>query len=465
MKLEVIDFPQEELPRLQRLVDAIPSLKLQTSGGMNSGELGMSVAVVMYLDRSPTEAQLELVQRLGLLKTPAIAVVSSTVPERDRLLMVDSGFIGVVNIRAFEHRMSTLLEMFVSRAKILKSEFDEKTKVASESDDILLFCSPEVRELLSRLSRVATLGSTIMLTGETGVGKSSIARWIHENSSRSEAAFVDVPCAALPTNLIESELFGHVRGSFTSADRDHVGKFKVAGKGTLLLDEIDCLPLEVQGKLLRAVERREFERVGSTATERFEARLIVATNRPLDLEVQAGRFRSDLFYRLGVLSFRIPALRERTGAILPLAEMFLKRFATEHARPVRGMTAAAMHALEQYTWPGNIRELRNSMEYAVAVSTGDQIQWADIPESVRDGETQHANAGTVPTENGSAAVQVVRMREPEVSMAGMGDRERMLHVLRKHGNNRSRAAQELGISRVTLYKRMDRLGIQSIYAG
>jgi DNA-binding NtrC family response regulator len=467
MHLETVDFPTDGLGRLQRLVDNLSPLQLRV-GTAHSTDPQSAWAVAMYFEEPPTEAQAEFVQRLALHKVPAIAVVAAKMPPGQRLEIAEAGFLGVISTQGLEGRLTTLLEMLISRTRIQQAEFAAKVReqVPAESEDSLLFCSPEVQELLQRLTRVASLGSTIMLTGETGVGKSSIARWIHEHSARSAAPFIDVPCAALPANLIESELFGHVRGSFTSADRDHTGKFKVAGKGTLLLDEVDCLPWDVQGKLLRAVERREFERVGATQTEKFEARLIVATNRPLRDEVEAGRFRSDLFYRLGVLSFRVPALRERAGAIRPLAEMFLTRFAKEHGRQVTGISPAAMGALEQYDWPGNIRELRNAIEYAVAICVGNHVQWSDIPEHVRQrsaSEPAAAPGRSEPFAPRGAHGTSLATQHPVAPNVAMTEKDRLLHVLRKNGNNRSRAAQELGISRVTLYKRMERLGIDEIY--
>jgi DNA-binding NtrC family response regulator len=320
------------------------------------------------------------------------------------------------------------------------------------------------------------------------VGKTTLARWVHNQSSRRDEPFLDVACAALPSTLIESELFGHVRGAFTSADRDQRGKLRAAGCGTLLLDEVDCLPIDVQAKLLRAVEQRLFEPVGSSKSEKLLARLVVASNRPLDQEVAAGRFRSDLYYRLSVLEFRVPPLRERLDAVLSMAEAFVRQFAASHGRSVTGISVAASQALLDYSWPGNIRELRNAMDHAVALSTGSQLQWSDLPEAVRRGGAAAAVAVTAghaspalplasqpagplvagPQVSGAGCLESNELSGATARLAGgnqlqaireKAERDLLLATLARNNNNRSKTAAELGISRVTLYKRLERLGI------
>jgi two-component system response regulator AtoC len=311
--------------------------------------------------------------------------------------------------------------------------------------------------LLRQLARVAPLSSTIMLTGETGVGKTTLARWIHGNSDRHTRDFLAVACATIPVTLLESELFGHIRGAFTGADRNQVGKFQAVGQGTLLLDEVDCFPLDLQAKLLRVVEQRVFEPVGSTKPQRLAARLIVATNRPLEELVAAGQFRADLYYRLQVLSFVVPPLRQCQDSILALAEHFCRQFAAPIGRRIDGFTSAAQQALLTHAWPGNIRELKNSIEFAVALTESRRIQWSDLPESVRHGpalqrRTQLTSAMAASADQGSSdnRLQVARNE---------AERRLLVESLERNGQNRTRTAAELGISRVTLYKRMERLGI------
>ena len=228
--------------------------------------------------------------------------------------------------------------------------------------------------LMVQVRRAAPLDRTVLLTGETGSGKTRLARLIHDLSPRRRGPFVAVDCSALAPNLAESELFGHARGAFTGAARDRAGKLAAAGAGTLLLDEVNSLPPAVQGKLLRAVEDRVFEPVGTDRLLPVRARVIAAANVELEAEVEAGRFRADLYHRLNVVAFRAPALRERRGCIVPLAEGFLRESAARHGRAdLAGFSAAAAALLEAYDWPGNVRELRNAVERAVALCPGGAI--------------------------------------------------------------------------------------------
>jgi DNA-binding NtrC family response regulator len=461
LNLVLSGFTEKDLPAIYRVIDRTGKMRVikvkSDHEALAATEQGVTVAVITLWSSRPTAERLELISKLAKLKIPAIHVLSANVPAEFAVSTIEAGASDCFGIEAIGRRLAPLLNMFFQRSQLIEQELDHKAE--SLIDDGLAFNSPEMKELLGRLSRVAPLSSTILLTGETGVGKSTLARWIHQQSARSRQPFVDVPCAALPTNLIESELFGHVRGSFTSADRDHIGKFAVAGKGTLLLDEVDCLPLEVQGKLLRAVERREFERVGSTVTQTFDARLVVASNRPLEIEVAEGRFRSDLFYRLGVMSFRIPPLRSRLGAIERLATTFCAQFALQHGRNVTNISPSAMAILHEYSWPGNVRELRNAMDYAVAISAGHTIQWGDLPESIRK-PTSNANH---PSFNGAvplAADEGRRRGNQFVAARQVAERELLIETLIKNNNNRSKTAAALGVSRVTLYKLLAKLDIR-----
>jgi two-component system response regulator HydG len=311
--------------------------------------------------------------------------------------------------------------------------------------------------LAEMVRRVAAMSSTILLSGETGTGKTRMARLIHDLSPRRGQPFLVVNCGALSASLIESEMFGHVRGAFTGADRDRVGKFAEVGYGTLFLDEIDSLPPDLQAKLLRAVEDRVFEAVGSNKTMNMQARLIVASNRDLAREVARGRFRDDLYYRLNVVGFTLPPLRERPEVIAGLANRFLSQFAEQCGQRPRGFSASAMFCLESYAWPGNIRELRNVIERAVVLGSGVQVGTEDLPASVR---------GDLPLK---IEVRVNPLFKPEsapviqtlVAIREVAEQERILEALGKNGNNRRRASQDLGISRMTLYKKMHKYGMMS----
>jgi DNA-binding NtrC family response regulator len=316
--------------------------------------------------------------------------------------------------------------------------------------------SPDTMLLMTQVRRVAPQGTTILLSGETGSGKTRLAQRIHELSDRADEPFLVINCGALSASLVESEMFGHVRGAFTGADRDRAGKFAEVGRGTLFLDEVDTLSLTLQAKLLRVVEDRRFEPVGSNKTLPVRARLIAASNRSLDLEVAAQRFRSDLYYRLNVVGFHLPPLRERRSSIPGLASRFVSEFAARNGRDVRSLTPRAMRALECYDWPGNIRELRNVIERAVALCAGREVDLDDLPSNIARAATWAANSSAfasnvAPGMELSHATLAQIKREAELS--------RITEALEKHGNNRLRTANELGISRMTLYKKLYKYGL------
>jgi two-component system, NtrC family, response regulator HydG len=332
----------------------------------------------------------------------------------------------------------------------------------NEEDPFFDAFPSEMIVLREQIKRVVPQDTTLLLTGETGTGKTRLARLIHELSPRRTEPFVVVDCGAISPHLIESEIFGHVKGAFTGADRDRPGKLAAVGGGTLLLDEINSLPLLLQAKLLRAVDERVFEPVGSERSQPMRARLIAATNAPLDDEVAAGRFRADLYFRINVVGFYLPPLRDRRASIAPLAHKFLTELAARNRPDVGGMTPGVVQALEGYDWPGNIRELRNTIERAVALCPGPSIQLLDLSEAVRlapaDEEVDEFRepVGTVPPNLSSLtlaqskeAAEIVRIKE----------------ALTKHSNNRLRAARELGISRMGLYKKLHRYALTATNKG
>ncbi|MHB8873011.1 MAG: sigma 54-interacting transcriptional regulator [Myxococcaceae bacterium] len=272
-------------------------------------------------------------------------------------------------------------------------------------------------------------------TRESGVGKERIARLIHEESARASHPFLAVNCAAVTESLLESELFGHVRGAFTGATSDRAGLFEAAGGGTLFLDEVGEVPPSMQAKLLRVLQEREVRRVGENQSRKVDVRVLTATNKSLTEEVAAGRFRADLYYRLRVIELRVPALRERKDDVLPLARAFLADTARRLHRQGLCFTPEAMDQLSRYRWPGNVRELENAIERAVVLSAGERIDVADLPEEIRAAPpTAFAAAGGRPLE--------------EV------EREYILSVLDQAGGNRARAAVQLGIGTATLYRKL-----------
>ena len=303
----------------------------------------------------------------------------------------------------------------------------------------LVLKSPAMGRVLDMARRVAQVDSTVLLTGESGVGKERVARFIHAESTRTGGPFVAINCGAVPENLLESELFGHVKGSFTGATQDRVGLFEEANGGTLLLDEIGDVSPAMQVKLLRALQERQIRRVGENRNRTVNARVLAATNRNLIDEIHAARFREDLYYRLRVIEIAIPPLRERREDILPLARSFLTATARRTERNVNGFTPAAAHQLLRYTWPGNVRELENAVERAVVLARRNRIDVDDLPSEV----------GLV-VPDAVVATDVRPLADVE--------RDYIRSVLRAVGGNRAQAATKLGIGEATLYRKIKQYG-------
>ena len=307
--------------------------------------------------------------------------------------------------------------------------------------------SPAMEKVFRLIENLEQSEATALLTGESGTGKEVLARALHAHSPRRSGPFVAVNCGALPGELLESELFGHVRGAFTGAVRERAGRFEVAAGGTLFLDEVADLPLHLQVKLLRVLQERTFERVGESQSRRTDARIIAATNVDLRRAVQESRFREDLFYRLRVVPIEIPPLRERREDIEPLATYLLARVAARQGRALR-FSPHALRALLDYGWPGNVRELENALEYAVAVCKGQTILPEDLPAELHQ-------AGASSTAGGSPAASPVADQRPALI-----DSKALKQTLEAHHWRRVLAARALGISRATLWRRMREAGLQ-----
>jgi two-component system, NtrC family, response regulator AtoC len=308
--------------------------------------------------------------------------------------------------------------------------------------------APAMREVLRVVARVAPTDVTVLLTGESGTGKEVIARALHDGSSRHAGPLVALNCSALPAELVESELFGHVRGAFTGADRDRVGRFAAADGGTLFLDEIGDLAPAAQAKLLRVLEERRVTPVGATTPEDVDVRLVAATNRRLEQLVEQGAFREDLFFRLGVVQLELPPLRERRSDIPLLAAHFIAHFAERHDRPARPLSEAARRALLAWDWPGNVRELRNVVERAVVLADGESIDVADLPPAL-------AGAGS-PLRPADAAIAGLPYAEARDRVLHSFERSFLAAALERHGGNVSATARALGLHRQSLQKMLRR---------
>jgi transcriptional regulator with PAS, ATPase and Fis domain len=327
---------------------------------------------------------------------------------------------------------------------------EEKEKLSRERDTSqqefkkfqLIAGSKIMREQLSMAGQVSTTDSTVLLTGETGTGKGMFAQWIHENSRRSEGAFIVVDCATIPENLVESELFGYEKGAFTGADKQKLGRIELAHNGTLFLDEIGELPLHLQTKLLKTLEEKTFVRIGGGRSIRSDFRLIAATNRSLKDEVAAGRFREDLFYRLNVFPLSMPPLREREEDIAELARYFVELYARKYGRPGLDLSRKDIGMLMRYAWPGNVRELQNVIERAVILTKGKELQIPLFPTGSQTGAKATFDDLTTLDELQRRYIRHV-FEYTKGSVSGPGG-----------------AAEILGMKRTSLYSRMKALGMK-----
>jgi two-component system response regulator HydG len=344
------------------------------------------------------------------------------------------------------------LERAVAHHQLKREVHLLRSVVAARSgSSSLLGESAAMQKVFDVVERIAPTSATVLITGESGTGKELIARAIHDKSARRSGPFIAINCAAVPATLLESELFGHVKGAFTDARASRRGLFLEAHGGTLFLDEIGEMPLEMQVKLLRALQERRVRPVGGTAEIPFDARILAATNRDLARDVEAKRFREDLYYRVNVCSVSLPPLREREGDVLVLAEAFLARFAAKYDKHVVGITALALAELVRYPWPGNVRELENGIESAVAMAQHDRLELGDLPERVRS-----APSRAEPTTRGPLVADSAPNPPPPASLVSLREHERLYlrHVLSVLKGNKSAAAAVLGFDRRTLHRKL-----------
>jgi two-component system, NtrC family, response regulator AtoC len=413
---------------------------------------------VVFADvRLPGMSGIDLLRRIREFD-PAIPVIIMTAHG------TIEGAVEAVKLGAFDYMKKPLdleeLKLLADRARenaLMKQELSYYRRRAANEVPFagILGNSPALRAVLDRVRQVAALDETppVLITGETGTGKGLVARTLHNSGPRAAKPFIDVNCTALPANLMEAELFGYERGAFTDAKESKIGLFEAAEGGFLFLDEVGDLELSLQGKLLRAIEERMVRRVGGIRDRKINVRILAATNRNIENEVQLSRFRSDLYFRLAVILLHLPPLRERGDDALILAEYFLRRFSAKYGKDVRRIDARAREVLLSYPWPGNVRELSHVIERAVLWSRDTTLNVEHLsvaaPMQVANGPT--TSAGLIEERTVDDGVAVTDLTEVERSM--------IERAMREAGGNQTRAAQRLGISRDTLRYRLKKFGI------
>ncbi|HEY3754828.1 MAG TPA: sigma-54 dependent transcriptional regulator [Opitutaceae bacterium] len=351
--------------------------------------------------------------------------------------------------RAQFHAVLARLQKYSQMGRqIERLEQEVKDRQAQNPEPLFDFETPAMKTIKDVLARAAQTAASVLILGESGTGKSVAARALHEQSLVKDKTFVTVSCPSLSKELLESQLFGHVRGSFTGAMKDHWGKVKAASGGTLFLDEIGDLPLEIQPKLLRLLQEREYERVGENITRRADVRVVAATNRDLKKRVAEGAFREDLFYRLNVISVEMPPLRSRPEDLVRFADHYLQHFADQCGRKLAGFTDEAAQCIRFYPWPGNLRELRNVIERAVILAQGDRVAPPDLPAEIRAAHNAAGAAMNGASFEAGALISLDKLEE--------------IHIRRvlERAASLVQAAEILGIDQATLYRKRKKLGME-----
>ena len=420
-------------------------------------------AVIVSDQRMPGMAGIDFLKKARALRPDAVGILLTAYTDLSVLIdAVNSGAVYRYVQKPWDSKeLGLIIRQAIERHAAARDNARLREQLAQYADyletaerrDIdfgeLVGSSPALTSVLELVEKVAPTGSSVLLRGETGTGKELLARAIHVNSPRFNQPFIRVNCAALAAGVLESELFGHEKGAFTGAVARRIGRFELADRGTIFLDEVGDLPLEVQIKLLRVLQEREFERVGGSETLRVDVRVVSATNRDLEAAIRSGEFREDLFYRLNVFPLQIPPLRDRVDDIARLARHFIGKYQRVTGRRVRDVTAAALARLESYSWPGNVRELENVIERAMILCGGDEIDvehlafaTAVAPSPLGRSSEPERRADSLP-----AALEEVERRE-------------LVAALEKARGNKADAARVLGINRSTLYYRLKKHGLE-----
>jgi DNA-binding NtrC family response regulator len=426
-----------------------------TAGSVEEAEriLHESTPDLILLDLvMPGRSGLDLLASLAdEVDPPPVVVLTATKTVNTAVEAMKRGAVDYITkpfeVEALRIKVRSLLERRELEREVvrLRAEVDERERLGG-----LVGASPPMRELFQTIRRIAASRATVLLQGESGTGKELVARAIHDLGERADQPFVAVNCAALPDQLIESELFGHERGAFTDARERRIGRFETAVGGTLFLDEIGELGIGVQAKLLRALQEKQIERLGGSAPIEVDVRVVAATNRDLEADIAEGRFRADLFYRINVVPIVLPALAERREDIRRLAEHFLAAARADAGRGPSRIARDAIAALERYAWPGNVRELENAIARAVALAEGEVLEIADLPPAIVRASELETLGDSVRT--GQLGFETA---------LGNFEKTLIVEALARADGNQTRAAEQLQITRRSLKLKMDRYGIEA----
>ena len=438
----------ESIRRMLAAVLARDGFQTSTAG---SGEEGLAVFraqspdIVLMDIRMPGLSGIEAMSAMLELRPGATVILMTAYADLDTAVRAIKNGVFDFVIKPFDLAEIGLLINRAFQMREMRRQIGQLQQELSQAYrfDRIVTRDPGMLSLCESVARIASSNATVVIHGESGVGKELLAASLHYNSPRAQKPFVKVNCGAIPEGLLESEFFGHEKGAFTGAVARRTGRFEHADGGTLFLDEIGELPLALQVKLLRVLQDREFERVGGDKTLRVDVRLVAATNRDLEAMVAEGTFRSDLFYRLNVVSLTVPPLRERIDDIAVLAAHFLRKFTAEHVREIDGFDDHALAVMQRYAWPGNVRELSNAVERAVVMSSGSTIFAEDLPLPV-------VAASRAAPEVAARTLKAL-LREFEAGV--------IRQALDRNQDNRSRTANELGISRRALLYKLHELNL------
>jgi two-component system nitrogen regulation response regulator NtrX len=437
--------------------------------GASTGQEGITLVqrdrpdLVLLDIKMPGMDGIEVLKKLHALdETLPVVMISGHGTTATAVEAIRSGAVDFLDKPLSSERVIVTLQNALRQSE-LRSE-NRELKLAMESRYEIVGQSPALRGVLESVKRAAPTNATVLLLGESGVGKELVARTIHRNSPRQGQRFVQVNCAAIPEELIESELFGHEKGSFTGATEKQIGKFEQADRGTIFLDEVGDMSQKTQAKVLRVLQEQEVERLGSARTIKVDVRVIAATNKNLEEAIQRGEFREDLYFRLNVIPIVVPPLRERREDIPELVRHFAKLTADEHNLKPKRFEPPAMDALQRYRWRGNIRELRNTIERVLIMTPADVVRFEDLPAEVRSGDvTRSAVAEALP----AAAVGAPAAAASAPSSGGTlrefkdaAERAYLVQKLRENNWNISKTAEVIDTPRSNLYKKLEQYGIK-----